>query len=47
METRAPLALVGLFVLTAIGTVFGFVYWLNSTGGLGSRLIKSTIPGQL
>ena len=38
METRAPLALIGLFVLAAIGAVFGFVYWLNSTGGLGERL---------
>ena len=36
METRAPYALIGLFVLTAIGAVFGFV---NNTGGLGERTI--------
>jgi phospholipid/cholesterol/gamma-HCH transport system substrate-binding protein len=37
METRAPYALIGLFVLGAIGAVLGFVYWLNNTGGLGER----------
>src|SRR5450759_3747450 len=37
METRAPYALVGLLVLAAIGAVFGFVYWLNNTGGLSKR----------
>lgn len=37
METRAPYAVIGLFVLAAIGAVFGFVYWLNNTGGLGER----------
>ena len=36
MEIRAPYALIGLFVLAAIGAVFGFVYWLNNTGGLSS-----------
>src|ERR1700760_3049547 len=39
METRAPYALIGLFVLAMIGAVFGFVYWLNNTGGLGERTI--------
>jgi phospholipid/cholesterol/gamma-HCH transport system substrate-binding protein len=39
METRAPYALVGLLVIAAIGTVFGFVYWLNNTGGLGKRTV--------
>ena len=39
METRAPYAVIGLFVLAAIGAVFGFVYWLNNTGGLGERRI--------
>jgi phospholipid/cholesterol/gamma-HCH transport system substrate-binding protein len=39
METRAPYALIGLFVLAAIGAVFGFVYWLNNTGGLGERTV--------
>lgn len=37
METRAPYAMIGLFVLAIIGAVFGFVYWLNNTGGLGER----------
>jgi phospholipid/cholesterol/gamma-HCH transport system substrate-binding protein len=39
METRAPYALIGLFVLAAIGAVFGFVYWLNNTAGLGERTV--------
>jgi phospholipid/cholesterol/gamma-HCH transport system substrate-binding protein len=39
METRAPYALIGLFVLAAIGAVFGFVYWMQNTGGLGERAI--------
>jgi phospholipid/cholesterol/gamma-HCH transport system substrate-binding protein len=37
METRAPYALVGLLVVAAIGAIFGFVYWLNNTGGLSKR----------
>lgn len=39
METRAPYAVIGLFVLAAIGAVLGFVYWLNNTGGLGERRV--------
>jgi len=39
METRAPYALIGLFVLAAIGAAFGFVYWLNNTGGLSERTV--------
>jgi len=39
METRAPYALVGLLVIAAIGTIFGFVYWLNNTGGLSKRTV--------
>jgi phospholipid/cholesterol/gamma-HCH transport system substrate-binding protein len=39
METRAPYALIGLFVLAVIGAVFGFVYWLNNIGGLGQRTV--------
>jgi phospholipid/cholesterol/gamma-HCH transport system substrate-binding protein len=39
METRAPYAFIGLFVLTAIVAVFGFVYWLHNTGGLGERVV--------
>jgi len=37
METRAPYALIGLFVLAIIAAVFGFVYWLHNTGGLTER----------
>lgn len=37
METRAPYAIIGLFVLAAIGAVFGFVYWLHNIGGLAER----------
>lgn len=52
METRAPLALIGLFVLAAIGAVFGFVYWLNTAGGLGKRTLytirfENTVSGLL
>lgn len=39
METRAPYAMIGLFVLAAIGAGLGFVYWLNNTGGLGERRV--------
>ena len=52
METRARYALIGLFVLAAIGAVFGFVYWLNNTGGLGERTVyrvrfENTVSGLL
>src|SRR5215469_747713 len=52
METRAPYALIGLFVLAVIGAVFGFVYWLHNTGGLGERTVyrirfESTVSGLL
>src|SRR3974390_3401144 len=52
METRAPYALIGLFVLAAIGAVFGFVYWLHNTGGLGERAVyrvrfENTLSGLL
>ena len=52
METRAPYALIGLFVLAAIGAVFGFVYWLNNTGGLNKRTVyvvrfENTVSGLL
>jgi phospholipid/cholesterol/gamma-HCH transport system substrate-binding protein len=39
METRAPYALIGLFVLTVIAAVFGFVYWLHNSGGLTERTV--------
>src|SRR6202162_6185246 len=52
METRAPYALIGLFVIAIIGAVFGFVYWLHNTGGLGERTVyrvrfHNTVSGLL
>src|SRR6202022_381380 len=37
MEIRARYLLIGLFVLVVIAGGFGFVYWINPTGGLGPR----------
>ena len=37
MEIRARYFLIGLFVLAVIVGGFGFVYWLNTTGGLAPR----------
>jgi len=52
METRAPYVLIGAFVVAAIGAIFGFVYWLNNTGGIGPRStyrvqFQSPVPGLL
>src|SRR4051794_3129966 len=52
METRAPFIVVGAFVLAAIAAVFGFVYWLHNTGGLGPRStyhvqFDGSVPGLL
>ncbi len=52
METRAPFVVVGAFVLATIVAVFGFVYWLNNTGGLGPRTayhvrFDGSVPGLL
>src|SRR5246127_2038440 len=52
METRAPFVVIGAFVLAAIVAVFGFVYWLNNTGGLGARAtyhvqFDGSVPGLL
>jgi len=52
METRAPFAIVGAFVLATIVAVFGFVYWLNNTAGLGPRAsyhvqFGGSVPGLL
>ena len=52
METRAPYAMIGAFVIAIIGAVFGFVYWLHNTGGLGERTayrvrFESTVSGLL
>ncbi len=50
METRAPFVIVGAFVLAAAVAIFGFVYWLHNTGGLGSRAtyqvqFDGSVPG--
>jgi phospholipid/cholesterol/gamma-HCH transport system substrate-binding protein len=37
METRAPFIIVGAFVLAAVAAVFGFVYWLHNSTGMGAR----------
>ncbi|MHB0768758.1 ABC-type transport auxiliary lipoprotein family protein [Bradyrhizobium sp. 5.13L] len=52
METRAPYVLIGSFVLAAIVAVFGFVYWLNNSGGIGPRTnyqvqFQGSVPGLL
>jgi phospholipid/cholesterol/gamma-HCH transport system substrate-binding protein len=52
METRAPFVIVGAFILAAIVAVFGFVYWLQNTGGLGPRSsyrvqFEGSVPGLL
>src|SRR5438270_10259292 len=52
METRAPFVVVGAFVLAAIVAVFGFVYWLHNTSGLGPRTtyhvqFDGSVPGLL
>ena len=52
METRAPYIIVGGFVLAAIAAVFGFVYWLNNSGGIGKRdtyhvTFNGPVPGLL
>jgi phospholipid/cholesterol/gamma-HCH transport system substrate-binding protein len=52
METRAPFVIVGAFVLAAIAAVFGFVYWMQNTGGLGPRTtyhvqFEGSVPGLL
>src|SRR3954463_1513012 len=52
METRAPFAVVGAFVLAAIVAAFGFVYWLHNSGGLGPRAtyrvqFDGSVPGLL
>jgi phospholipid/cholesterol/gamma-HCH transport system substrate-binding protein len=52
METRAPYALIGLFVLAVIAAAFGFVYWLHNSGGLTERTVyrvrfENTVSGLL
>ena len=52
MEIRAPYAIVGALVLSVIVAVFGFVYWLNNSGGIGRRdtyqlVFNEPVPGLL
>jgi len=52
METRAPFVIVGAFVLAAIAAVFGFVFWLHNTSGVGARTayhvqFNGPVPGLL
>lgn len=37
METTARYTLIGSFVLAVTLSVFGFVYWLHNSGGIGDR----------
>ena len=37
MEIKARYVLIGLFTLATIVAGFAFVYWLETTGGLGKR----------
>jgi phospholipid/cholesterol/gamma-HCH transport system substrate-binding protein len=39
MEIRARYISIGLFTLAVIGAGFAFVYWLNTTAGLGQRTV--------
>ena len=39
MEIRARYMIMGVFLLAVIGSVFGFVYWMNSSGGFGDRAV--------
>jgi phospholipid/cholesterol/gamma-HCH transport system substrate-binding protein len=52
MEIRARYVLVGLFTLAVIVGGFGFVYWLQTSGGLGKRMsyevrFSNTVSGLL
>lgn len=52
METRAPFAVVGAFVLAAIVAAFGFVYWMHNASGIGARTsyqvqFRGPVPGLL
>lgn len=39
METKARYLLIGLFTLSVILSIFGFVYWLHATGGLSQKTL--------
>jgi phospholipid/cholesterol/gamma-HCH transport system substrate-binding protein len=39
MEIRARYVLIGSFTLAVVLGLFGFVYWIKNTGGLGARTV--------
>ena len=39
METKAKYVSIGLFTLCVIAGIFGFVYWIHNTGGMGQRAV--------
>jgi phospholipid/cholesterol/gamma-HCH transport system substrate-binding protein len=43
VETRANYVLIGLFALVAIISAFGFVYWLQHSGGTGERALYRVV----
>jgi phospholipid/cholesterol/gamma-HCH transport system substrate-binding protein len=52
MEIRARYTIMGVFLLAVIGSVFGFIYWMNSSGGFGDRAtyrirFESSVSGLL
>jgi phospholipid/cholesterol/gamma-HCH transport system substrate-binding protein len=52
MEIRARYVIMGVFLLAVTGSVFGFIYWLNNSGGFGDRTVyrirfESTVSGLL
>ena len=52
MEIKARYVLIGLFTLAAIVAGFAFVYWLETSGGLGKRTnyevrFRNTVSGLL
>jgi phospholipid/cholesterol/gamma-HCH transport system substrate-binding protein len=52
MEIRARYMIMGVFLLAVAGSVFGFVYWLNNSGGFRDRVayrirFESSVSGLL
>jgi phospholipid/cholesterol/gamma-HCH transport system substrate-binding protein len=52
METKARYALIGVFTLAVILASFAFVYWLQTSGGIGKRSVyriefQKTVSGLL
>jgi phospholipid/cholesterol/gamma-HCH transport system substrate-binding protein len=47
MEFNARYVLISAFALAVLASLFGFVYWLNNTGGFGKRsqyLVQFSVP---